>query len=128
MFKNSILCQRRRQSQVAVDRFLDDNSLSKKCNEHQYNARKKAAIYLQQMHSSNGLRNGEKRKNERRIGLDRTLVYCDLVPPLVVKDEEEEEEREEGEGEAEGTIKIVYIFALRLLLLSTCITSKLLIF
>ena len=82
------------------------------------------------MHSSNGLRNGEKRKNERRIGLDRTLVYCDLVPPLVVKDEEEEEEeeREEGEGEAEGTIKIVYIFALHVLLLSTCITSKLLIF
>ena len=46
------------------------------------------------------------------------LVYCDLVPPLVVKDEEDdddEEQEEEGERE-EGTIKIVYIFTLRLLL------------
>jgi hypothetical protein len=80
------------------------------------------------MHSSNGLRNGEKRKNKRRIGLDRTLAYCDLVPPLVVKDEEDDDDdegEEEGERE-EGTIKIVYIFTLRLLL-SPCITWKLLI-
>ena len=71
MFKDSFL-RRRLALRLSSTVFLDDHSLFKE-NAVSTSIRqgKKRQYICNRLHSSNGLRNGEKRKNERRIGLDR---------------------------------------------------------